>query len=265
MTDEPTAGRQLTQLNGWDYFLSYDHSDAEIAVKLKDALPSSEKVFRDKDDIPDGAVWSAELSKALKSSLVYVFLVSQNRDDTHLSYLRIELDFAFSLWRKNQETRRIVPVYLNLDDVPDPDETLAPLGSLQGFVVPNPNDLSEASSRLRKTLEYVKPREAKRLMHVATGGQAASKFSEGRPLAGIIGATRASLVEPFFFTLLGLFALVTLAMIACVVLLSFGFTLLPALALLSLLWIMLVTLILWLIVFSSHNTNQLARGNVKGG
>jgi hypothetical protein len=255
MSNEPTTERQLSDAYRWDYFLYHAGADSETARKFKDALPPPERVFLDKDDIPPGAVWSTELPTALRSSLIYVFLISGNPDDTGFNYLRVEIDHALSLWRKNQNTHRVVPVYLNRNEVPAPDEAPLGLGSIQGFAVPDPNDLSEASTLLRNALDYVKPLEAKRIEYVAGGVRAASKVNEAKGLGGIFAAN--TLVGPLFYTLLGLFVLVTLGIVACAVMLSFGLPALPALTVLALMWTVLLAGILWLTSFSA--------GNVKGG
>lgn len=263
MTNDSTAERRLSEAYRWDYFLSHAGADAQTARKFKDALPPPERVFLDKDDIPPGAVWAAVLPAAMESSLVYVFLISENPDAAGFSYLRAEIDHALSLWRKNQDTRRIVPVYLNRSEVPAPDDAPFSLGSIQGFAVPDPDDLSEASALLRGTLEYVKPLEAKRIGYVAVGVRAASKLNEGKLVGGIVEANK--LVESCFYTLLALFALVTLGIIVCALLLSFGWPALPALTVLGLLWLVLLAVTLWLISFSAGKNKLLARGDVKGG
>src|SRR5258705_4469831 len=109
-----------------DFLLSHSGVDTEIAIKLKQALEPPNEVFLDKEDISYGADWARELSKALKSSFVYVFLLS--RDAQGSFYVGEEINVAVSLMKGNQQTRRVVPVYLNEEKVPNPEDVPFGLG-----------------------------------------------------------------------------------------------------------------------------------------
>jgi hypothetical protein len=246
----------------WDFFLSHSGVDTEIAIKLKQALEPPNEVFLDKEDISYGADWARELSKALKSSFVYVFLLS--RDAQGSFYVGEEINVAVSLMKGNQQTRRVVPVYLNEEKVPNPEDVPFGLGSIQGFALPPGADLSLAQEWLRQTLTYVKPREEKRADLVNAGREAIGKLNSsngGQLIAGINDATK--LVRPLLYTLLALFALVTVAIVACLLLTATELAL--KLIVLSTLWCLLLLFILWLIKSQLGKTARIAQGQINGG
>jgi hypothetical protein len=245
----------------WDFFLSHSGVDAEIARKFKQALEPPNEVFLDNEDIAYGSDWARELSKALKSSFVYVFLLS--RDAQGSFYVGEEINVAVSLMKANQQTRRVVPVYLNEEKVPNPEEVPFGLGSIQGFALPQVNDLSLAQERLRQALAYVKPREEKRAALVTAGREAISKLnsnSGGQVIAGINDAIM--LVRPLFYTLLALLAVVTLAIVACLLLATTDLVL--KLSVLSTLWCLLLLFILWLLRSQLGKTARIAQGHING-
>jgi hypothetical protein len=246
----------------WDFFLSHAGSDLEIARKFKLALEPPNEVFLDADDIKEGAVWAQELSKALKSSFVYVFLLS--RDARGSFYVGEEVNVAVSLLKANQQTRRVVPVYLNENEVPRPEDVPFGLGSLQGFALPNVTDISSAEERLRQILDYVKPREEKRAELVIAGREAVSKINSsdrGELLAGINDATK--LVRPLLYTLLALLALVTVAIVGCLLITVADLGL--KLIVLGILWCLLLLFILWLTASQLSKTALIAQGQLNGG
>ena len=261
LSDQSTPG-QSTALYDWDFFLSHSGADLEIARKFKQVLEPPNEVFLDKEDLRDGANWADELSKALKSSFVYVFLLS--RDARGSFYVGEEINVAISLMRANQQTRRVIPIYLNEQQVPNPEDAPFGLGSIQGFALPNVSDLSSAQGRLLQVLEYVKPREEKRAELVIAGREVVNKINSGgngELLAGLNDATK--LVRPLLYTLLGLLALVTIAIVACLLLTA------PELALklvvLATLWCLLLLFILWLIRSQLGKTALIAQGQINGG
>lgn len=246
----------------WDFFLSHSGVDTEIAIKLKQALEPPNEVFLDKEDISYGADWARELSKALKSSFVYVFLLS--RDAQGSFYVGEEVNVAVSLMKGNQQTRRVVPVYLNEEKVPNPEDVPFGLGSIQGFALPHGSDLSLVQEWLRQTLAYVKPREEKRADLVYAGREAIGKLNSsngGQLIAGINDATK--LVRPLLYTLLALFALVTVAIVACLLITAAELAL--KLIVLSTLWCFLLLFILWLIKSQLGKTARIAQGQINGG
>jgi hypothetical protein len=246
----------------WDFFLSHSGVDTEVAIKLKQALEPPNEVFLDKDDISYGADWARELSKALKSSFVYVFLLS--RDAQGSFYVGEEINVAVSLMKANQQTRRVVPVYLNEEKVPNPEDVPFGLGSIQGFALPQVTDLSLAQEWLRQTLAYVKPLEEKRADLVNAGREAITKLNSsngGQLIAGINDATK--LVRPLLYTLLALFALVTVAIVACLLITATELAL--KLIVLGTLWCLLLLFILWLIRNQLGKTARIAQGHINGG
>ena len=259
---EPSTPARSKAIYDWDFFLSHAGADTEIATKLKQALEPPNEVFLDKEDISYGADWSRELSKALKSSFVYVFLIS--RDAQGSFYVGEEINVAVSLMKANQQTRRVVPVYLNEEKVPNPEDVPFGLGSIQGFALPHVTDLSLVQERLRQTLAYVKPREEKRADLVNSGREAINKLNSsngGQLIAGINDATK--LVRPLLYTLLALFALVTVAIVACLLLAATELAL--KLSVLGTLWCLLLLFILWLIRNQLAKTARIAQGQINGG
>ena len=262
MADNPAIALEAPREYRWDFFLSHSGADIEIAKRFKQALEPPAEVFLDKDDIPDGERWSDALPKALQSSFVYVFLLSRTAEGSF--YVGAEIDIAVSLLNANRETRRVVPVYLNVNEVPPPDQVPFGLGSIQGFALPDVKDLSTAEQRLREVLAYVKPREEKRAELVTQGREAVSKIngsSGGELLVGINEATK--LVRPLFYTLLGLLVLVTLAMLACLLLTVTQLAL--KLIVLGTIWCFLLLFILWLTSSQLSRTARIAQGQINGG
>lgn len=262
MADNPATTFEAPIEYRWDFFLSHSGADIDIATRFKQALEPPAEVFLDREDIKLGASWPDELSLALKSSFVYVFLVSRNSEGSF--YVGSEIDVAISLLKANPKTRRVVPVYLNQENVPNPEDVHFGLGSIQGFAIPDVGDLSSARERLREVLEYVKPREEKRAELVSEGRGAIAKLngdSGKEVLAGINEATK--FVRPLFYTLLALFALVTVAMVACLLLTSTDIAL--KLTVLGILWCLLLLFILGLIRSQLSKTARIAQGQINGG
>ena len=259
---EQSSPAKSKSIYDWDFFLSHSGVDTEAARKLKQALEPPNEVFLDNEDIAYGSDWARELSKALKSSFVYVFLLS--RDAQGSFYVGEEINIAVSLMKANQQTRRVVPVYLNEEKVPNPEDVPFGLGSIQGFALPHVSDLSLAQERLRQALAYVKPLEEKRADLVNAGREAISKLNSsngGQLIAGINDATK--LVRPLLYTLLALFALVTVAIVACLLLAATELVL--KLTILCALWCFLLLFILWLIRSQLSKTARIAQGQINGG
>lgn len=246
----------------WDFFLSHSGADFDIAKRFKQALEPPSEVFLDREDIVDGEIWSDAVPKALKSSFVYVFLLSRNAEGSF--YVGEEINVAVSLLKENRKTRRVVPIYLNEKEVPKPQDAPFGLGSIQGFALPDLSDLSAAGERLRNTLLYVKPREEKKVELITKGREAVGKINGGgrrELLAGLNEATK--LVRPLWYTLLALFALVTVAIGACLLLATTEKALI--LIVLGIQWCLLLLFILWLTSRALGNTGQIAQGHINGG
>jgi ABC-type bacteriocin/lantibiotic exporter with double-glycine peptidase domain len=110
----------------------------------------------------------------------------------------------------------------------------------------------------------VKPREEKRADLVNAGREAIGKLNStngGQLIAGINDATK--LVRPLLYTLLALFALVTVAIVACLLLTATELAL--KLIVLSTLWCLLLLFILWLIKSQLGKTARIAQGQINGG
>ena len=259
---EPSTPSRSKPIYDWDFFLSHSSVDTEVARRLKQALEPPNEVFLDAEDIADGTEWARELSKALKSSFVYVFLLSRNAQGSF--YVGEEINVAVSLMKANQQTRRVVPVYLKEDTVPNPEDVPFGLASIQGFALPHVADLSVAQERLRQTLAYVKPREEKRAELVNAGSEAISKLNssnDAQLISGINDATQ--LVRPLLYTLLSLLAFVTVAIVACLLFTATELAL--KLTVLAALWCFLLLSVLWLITSQLSKTKRIAQGQITGG
>ena len=253
----------------WDFFLSHrgDDDNVEIARNFKEALKKTADVFFDKEDIHDGEYYPVALPAALRSTLVYVFLIPHDVG-TGFDYMKVEVDYALRLLRENEKTRRVVPVYLYRDEVPaDPDATPFGLGIHNGFAVPDPKrDLSTARERLNNTLEYVKPREAKKLKHISGARAADAKINSNNPTDILDGMkTATGIVRWAIYTFFILLVAVTLGIIACAVLLAFTWRVLPTLIVLVLMWPALLAVFLRLVSYSLGITRQMKNGNITGG
>jgi hypothetical protein len=160
MADQQGSAELLRRRYSWEFFLSHGGDDTEIAKRLKTALDPRRRSFSTSmTSAPDE--WRAALEKALRSSLVYVFLIAPDR--TRFTYAEEEMTIANAIYRANQQTRRIVPVYLYRRSVPPADEVPFGMARLSGLPLPDPDDLSTAREKLRAVLQGVKPIEAKRI------------------------------------------------------------------------------------------------------
>lgn len=262
MVDNLETTPEPLPLYRWDFFLSHSGADFDIAKRFKEALEPPSEVFLDRDDIIDGEIWSEALPKALKSSLVYVFLLSRNTDGSF--YVGEEINVAVGLLNENRKTRRVVPIYLNEKQVPKPQDAPFGLGSIQGFALPDLSDLSTAGQRLRDTLQYVKPLEEKKIEFISGGREAVGKINSGSSkevLAGIKEATK--FVRPLFYAALALLVLLTIAIVACLLLAATEKGL--KLIVLGILWCFFLLIILWLTNRELGNTGRIANGQVNGG
>ena len=87
-------------------FLSYDHSDAELAERLASKLKSAGvDVWLDKDEILPGDAWAEKISDALKSSRAMIVLLTTNS----LRSPRVLNEIEYALGARDY-SGRLIPV-----------------------------------------------------------------------------------------------------------------------------------------------------------
>lgn len=87
-------------------FLSYDHSDSELAKRVKSGLKSAGvDVWLDTDEILPGDAWSERISDALKTSRAMVVLLTPNS----IRSPRVLNEVQYALGEPGYR-RRLIPV-----------------------------------------------------------------------------------------------------------------------------------------------------------
>ena len=94
----------------FDFFIAHAGPDAPLAEELNKSLAPHSKVFLDSRDLLAGDDWDHELASAQRSSLVTVVLVSSRSGVAY--YQREEIAAAISMARKDKDSHRVVPVYV---------------------------------------------------------------------------------------------------------------------------------------------------------
>ena len=100
----------------WDFFIAHAGPDKKIAEELYDLLSVNAKVFLDSRTLKLGDDWDTELYRAQKNSLISVILVSSSTDEAY--YQREEISSAVHMARKDPDSHRVVPIYI--DDIEEP-------------------------------------------------------------------------------------------------------------------------------------------------
>src|SRR5262249_2342823 len=95
----------------WDFFLIHAGPDEPSAVELYELLRMQHRVFLDQARIKPGDVWWKKLDAALKSSRIFVVLVSPQLQQAH--YARDEILAAIDLSRRQPDRRRVVAIFLD--------------------------------------------------------------------------------------------------------------------------------------------------------
>jgi hypothetical protein len=132
----------------WDFFLIHSHSDAPSAEKLQQLLGAECRVFLDRLAIPPGSVWPRALGKALRSSRVFVVLVSPNVAEA--LYALEEIQIAIGLTRKTPAAHRVVPVKLTPNQE---DMTPYGLGVYQSLVMNSSGGMEAVAASLKAVLQ----------------------------------------------------------------------------------------------------------------
>ena len=262
MTTERTDDAILRRRYGWEFFISHVRSDTPLAERLKAELDPPSSVFLDAEHIDASDQWRAVLRDALRSSLVYVFLIPP-KSETY-TWQDEEMTIADHLYRTNQQTRRIVPIYLDCDRVPPADEVPFGLARFSGMALPDSNDLSAARRELRETLRKIKPIEAQRVEREEAARDTAALLSKSgwRALVSTTAATGP--MKLLFSALVALMVLTTLALIGCAIASIWTVAAYRALGILGVLWAALVALTLGLLYVGLRTVVEVNRRGIKG-
>jgi len=196
----------------WEFFISHVRRDIPVASRLKAELDPPASVFLDVDDVSASDQFRTVLSEALRSSLIYVFLIPPKREG--YTWQDEEMTIADHLYRKNQQTRRIVPIYLERETVPPADEVPFGLARFPGMVLPDPEDLSAATRELRNTLLAIKPLEARRVASEDAARDDAARIVTGG-WRGVVSTGAMDFVKPLFNALIALIVITVVALIGC--------------------------------------------------
>jgi len=140
----------LARTKKYDIFLAHATPDKESAKKLYDLLNRSAEVFLACESLDPGDSWPDEIPHAQKQSLMTVVLVSSRSDQAY--YQSEEIAAAIEMARKDPESHRVVPVYLD-----DPGSQV-PYGlrRIQGLYLSELGSLGNIASRLLSTLTKLK-------------------------------------------------------------------------------------------------------------
>ena len=109
-----SAIRSVTMENArpqYDFFIAHATPDRGAAEQLFDLLKEHSKPFLDSRVVQLGDDWDRELARAQRQSRITVVLVSSRTGDAF--YQREEIAAAIALARKDPESHRVVPVYLD--------------------------------------------------------------------------------------------------------------------------------------------------------
>ena len=102
----------------WDIFIAHAGADLAPAQTLWKLLDPQARVFLDDTRLRLGDNWGLELAAAQRDSLVTVVLVSRHTDDAF--YAREEIAAAIQMARRDPQSHRVVPVYLDAESAERP-------------------------------------------------------------------------------------------------------------------------------------------------
>ncbi len=138
----------------WDIFIAHASADTEAAEMLFNALEDHVRVFVDTKLLKLGDDWDMELASAQRRSLLTVVLVSENSEGAY--YQREEIAAAIAKARKQDESHRVVPVYLDRRCATNPPYGLA---TKHGITLSSSEAVNGIAVRLVqrvKSLQHVK-------------------------------------------------------------------------------------------------------------
>jgi hypothetical protein len=136
----------------WDFFIAHAGGDIEPAEALYEHLNGPvARVFLDKKNLLLGDNWDAKIAQAQRASLITLVLVSAKTDRAY--YEREEIAAAIDLARENENSHRVIPVFL--DDAAEPPYGLR---LKHGLRLDADFDMSDAADLLLAQLPQVKAR-----------------------------------------------------------------------------------------------------------
>ena len=246
----------------WDFFLSHAGEDVSIASNLRKNLDPPARVFLDAVSMGPDDPWPEQLLKALQRSLIFVVIVSKHTASAY--YQSEEIVIANRMTAEDPYTRRVVPVYLDVSEVP-----IGPFGlnAREAICVPDSNDLGELGQKLLDLLQTLKPLEEKKNKLVAD--QRAALVKIGGETGGrerITGLRDASqLGKPLLNVLLVMFVITFVSLIASLVLDTFAEVRFLMVTALGSVMALLLTGILLVFSMTLRGAMQIAQGNINGG
>ena len=87
-------------------FISYSHSDTDIAIKLINSLKKlGNNIWVDINDLRPSFIWSEEIEKGIRGAFAFIYLLSPESIKLS-SYCRKEFDFAV------KHRKKIIPILL---------------------------------------------------------------------------------------------------------------------------------------------------------
>jgi tetratricopeptide (TPR) repeat protein len=94
----------------WDIFIAHAGADFPVAEDLYERLELQPRTFLDGRSLMLGDDWDRKLPQAQRASRITVVLVSRKTDKAY--YQREEIANAIAMARKEDESHRVVPIYL---------------------------------------------------------------------------------------------------------------------------------------------------------
>jgi hypothetical protein len=258
MADQPTPAPTANTAYEWDVFISHAGGDLEVARKLKRQLDPPARVFLDKESIQPSENWRDVLEDALESTRVYVVFISPSFEEAF--YVEEELTIAIDMIRRDSQ-RRIMPVYLNVNEVPA--KVPVGLGNIQGLPLPDPSDLSAVTQFLIGKLKEVRPEVARKVAVVTGQRDAIEKLNSGGRADFVTGLRK--VVKPFSpipEILFGLFLLMTAATFLCLFALRGSEVQVLAVVVCLIMWMFLLISLLILLVLSLKHSPRIASGRI---
>jgi len=140
----------------WDFFIAHAGRDLSAAEMLYDILQPHSRPFLDSRCLLLGDDWDVKLAEAQKDSVITVVLVSGNTDKAY--YQREEIAAAIMLARTNEESHRVVPVYLDSHAL----QSSVPYGLKlkHGVTLSDETGLKEVGNQLIELLHHLSARDA---------------------------------------------------------------------------------------------------------
>ena len=135
----------------WDFFLAHAGADKPAAEELYTLLSTgSNSIFLDSKCLLLGDDWDTKISKAQRESRISVVLISSRTDIAY--YQREEIAAAIAMARRDEDTHRVVPIYL--EGWPDEQSTHIPYGLRlkHGLSLPNVGGMIAVAEKLMQLL-----------------------------------------------------------------------------------------------------------------